>query len=243
MGTACLLITRPEPSATRFAAAARAGGWYGDALIAPLLNINLSAQAIEIAQDETVIFTSQHAVAALCAQTARRDWPVWCVGPTTAQAARAAGFGQVHQSGGDALALLADLRGHHGPFVHLRGQHAVMDLAGALREAGAAARDQIVYAQTACPLSARARAALASPQTKIVAPVFSPRSAALLAQALTKTPCRASLEIVAISAQAAAQISGVGRDHLHIASHPTGAAMLDAVLRLQPALEPRTKPR
>lgn len=245
MRPACLLLTRPKPSAERFAKAARDAGWRGDILIAPLIKIVLHPHAIALGGDDTLILTSQHAVAALVAATTGRDWPVWCVGPGTAQAASAAGFSRVQQSGGDANALLADLRAARpqGPLVHLRGRHAIMDLAGALQNAGFAARENVVYDQEARALSDAALDLLAQSDANIIAPVFSPRSAQLLCDALERAPCAAKLSIVAISDAAARPIAPLQPASVKIAVRPDAAAMLDAVFVLQRALEPRTKPR
>jgi uroporphyrinogen-III synthase len=242
----CLLLTRPQEDAQRFADLASADGWEGDILISPLIEIILHpVSEAALAQAASLVFTSQHGVAALVAATARRDWPVWAVGPRTAQAARAAGFGQVHQAGGDAAALLDDLvqTPPVQPVLHLRGAHAASDIAQLLGERGLRAEGLVAYTQTACPLSSVAKARLEA-GGDVVAPVFSPRSARLLADSLADVSHTSTrLYPIAISAAAALPLAGLGLQPCIIAARPDVPAMRGALLATQAKLEPWAKPR
>lgn len=200
---ATLLLSRPQDSAERFAREMRALGWAGPVMVAPLQRIVLHPLARQdVAGARGLIFTSQHGVAAWQAAGLECDLPVCCVGPRSAEAARAAGFGDVRQApGGDAASLLAMISADPppAPMLHLRGAHVAMPLAQKLAARGIEARELVVYRQEAMALQQHARALLSRPGD-VVAPLFSPRSAQLFAAALGALPRRvARLHIVAIS--------------------------------------------
>ena len=234
-----VLLTRPRPQADRFAAALRAAHPGLAITIAPLLKIVPLALPHDAAMGaKGLIFTSENGVACYAAGSARRDLPVWCVGPRTAQAAHEAGFGTVHQAGGDAVALIAALRRARpeGPLVHLHGRHMARDIARALRDAGLEARDHEIYDQRARGLDPAARAALGTPGALVV-PLFSPRSARLLVAALAGVKVAATLHPVAISAAAAAAFAPPGAPKALISATPDAEAMARAVSARIRALE------
>jgi uroporphyrinogen-III synthase len=215
--TVTILITRPEPEASRFADLLRADHGDGVAVLcAPLMQIRWAGALPPISGDETLIFTSRSGVEGFCRLTARRDLPGFCVGAATARAARAAGMAAV-ACGGDASALLQRIAddGARGPFLHPRGAHVAADIAGKLRAAGHAARDAVVYEQMPQPLTGAARRVLGG-TAPVILPLMSPRSARLFfTQAEAPS---APLFIAAISANTAQAV-------------PDGAA---SVLRIAP---------
>ena len=242
----CLLLTRPQADSALFAQRVRAEGWVGEVLFSPVLKIVLQPpKPAQLDTANTLVFTSQHAVAALVAATERRDWPVWAVGPRTAQAAQEAGFRDLRQSGGDAKALLHDLTRDPPmpPVLHLRGQHAASDIARHLRAAGQEADAVVVYRQDACALSPEAMLRLRQ-GGDVILPVFSPRSARLLSSALlAQTAITARLHLIAISDAAALPLNPVAAARCCIATRADAHAMRDAVLAVQATLEPWEKPR
>lgn len=217
-----VLLSRPRAASERFA---RALGKVSDApvIIAPVIEIEPVGDAVSAEGYGAVLFTSANAVRqALPAPGAK----AYCVGEATAEAARAAGFEAV-SAGGTAedleRRLLADLPG--GPLLHLRGAHVRGDLAGRLGRAGMRADEAVVYRQTDVALSedAKARAAAAP---RLVAPVFSPRSAARLSAEL---PRHADLTVIAISTAAADRWNAEAA-RIVVARAASAQAMLDAVL-------------
>jgi uroporphyrinogen-III synthase len=241
-----LLLTRPEESADSFAIAARAQGWRGGIVSAPLMRIE--GRVLDRAMIETAgswVATSQHAITILARTSPRRDTPLYCVGPRTAQEARAQGFGDVHQAGGDGAALLADLLASPppAPILHLHGAHLAVDLAARLSDAGFQAASVVAYDQVACPLSGAARAVLAGAGDVVVA-LFSPRTAQLFAQECREMgPIRAKLHILALSAKVAAALGDGPFARVTVAAQPDGKALLDDLLHLQAALEAGGNPR
>lgn len=222
MGEPILLITRPRAAAERFLAGCReAHDRPLDGLVAPIMEIAPLPAAIAWDAFDALVLTSSHA---LCDRDPPAGMRAWCVGDGTAEAARAKGL-HATSAAGDAGALVDALRrGDPGRCLHLRGRHGA-DIAARLRAHGIAAEERIVYDQVARPLSKAALAALAGDR-RVVLPLFSPRSARLLAERIG-TP-GAPLHPVAISPAAAA--SWPFRPPPDIAGHPDGAGMVRAVL-------------
>ena len=243
---ATLLLTRPDASAQDFAAQAMAAGWRGPILCAPLMRIVPRAvDGALVAGAGTWIATSQHAVAVLADTTGARDRPLYCVGPRTAQEARARGFAQLRQAGGDGAASLAQVLADSPPqpILHLHGEHLALDIAAGLRARGVAAEGRIAYGQIACPLGDRAVALLRAPGA-VVVPVFSPRSARLLVQQVAQiTDLKADLHIVAISESTAGPLAALRPARLHTSPRPEGDALLRVLLSVQAELEAAANPR
>lgn len=178
--TVTILITRPEPEASRLAERLRAlSGEEVAVVVSPLMRMSYGGVLPEMSGEEVLIFTSRHGVEGFCRLSARRDFACYAVGDATAEAARAEGLRAV-SAGGDAGALLARIAGDgaQGPFLHLRGAHVAADVAGALRAAGHDARDAVVYDQVEAPLSVAAQTVLAG-EGPVIVPLMSPRSARL----------------------------------------------------------------
>ncbi len=242
----CLVLTRPRPAAEDFAQQARAAGWRGEILIAPLMEIAVHPPSQEpLKQAAVLIFTSQHGVDSFARATQARHWPVWTVGPRTAAAARRAGFSDIAQaSGGDAVSLLAELEAAavSGPFLHLHGAHLACDLSAHLRARGLQAAGCVVYDQHPVALQPEHRARIEQ-GGDLVLSCFSPRSSRLLrAQIEGLNLSRAKLHMVAISSAAASELRELPLIHSQIATRPDAGGVLDALACLQAALEPTEKP-
>lgn len=228
-----VLVTRPEPDASALGAALRARGWRP--VLSPLLEFAPAPCAPDLRGIGALVMTSAAGARAAPAGAALRALPVWAVGEATAAAARAAGFAQVRAGPSDAAALARAILAHAAPgnvLLHLRGRHGTAGLAEALAAGGLTLREAEVYRMGAAPgLSPEAEAALAA-RAIAAAPVYSPRTARLLAERLAgrfDPAAIAPIAAIAISAAAAAPLAGVGFGALEVAAAPTGAAMLDAL--------------
>lgn len=138
-----VLVTRPEPEASRLAARLREGGY--DALVSPLLEIEREARLTpdDLSGVQAILLTSPRA-----AEAAGEDLspgllapiPALCVGDATAEAARRAGFSEISSAQGDAVDLLAltrrMLRPEGGKLLILRPRDAAKDFVPPLSEAG-----------------------------------------------------------------------------------------------------------
>jgi uroporphyrinogen-III synthase len=143
-----LLVTRPEPDATRTAAALRARGH--EVLVAPLL----ATQTIEAEFDErydAVLMTSANAARAASRQShfaQLRKLPVVTVGHRTAEIAQTAGFTQAGSPGGslaDLVAFVPTIFGAGSRLLYLAGEDRAGDLAAELGRHGVIVDTVVIY--------------------------------------------------------------------------------------------------
>jgi len=143
-----LLVTRPEPDATRTAEILRARGH--EVLVAPLL-ATLTITADFAGSCDGVLMTSANAARALSAHPRAgelMELPCLTVGGRTAEAARAAGFRHV-QSADGALGELADLVtarfDRSARLLYLAGEDRAGDLAVDLARRGITVETVVIY--------------------------------------------------------------------------------------------------
>lgn len=141
------MVTRPDDVAERTARGLRDRGHQ--VLLAPVLTIVPTGAPPPAWDDvQAILVTSRQAVLALAGQRLTR--PVWSVGQSTADAARAADWpqGGVGAADGTALAdlLSSSLDPKAGALVHARGRTAAPGLATRLKRGGFDYRPWIVYA-------------------------------------------------------------------------------------------------
>lgn len=209
---AVLLLTRPAADSRRFAALLP--GWR--AVISPILRIvPVAHDAARIHGAAGVVLTSAHAIDAAGPGAGRL---ALCVGGHTAQVARQAGF-DVRQGDGFAESLLPLIAAADIALIHPHGRH----LAKTLPVEGV-----VVYDQIAQPLTPDALTLLAG-DAPVVAPLFSPRSARLLADAVRGA--RAPIWPVAISPAAMDAWDAPRAGHA-IADAPDAAEMAAAIAAL-----------
>lgn len=226
-----VLITRPEPQASRFSTALQ--NRYGDLVqpvLTPLLRPVFMNPVLPDGSFGSVLFTSETAVRAAVA-IADMGLPkrAYCVGDRTTQVATDLGF-QAHSAAGDAESLFKLLleRPEHAPFLHLRGREVRGDLSDRLVAAGVPAASVVVYAQETLPLSGEAVAALQG-NGPVVLPLFSPRSAEQFHHALQVMPQSANLftglKIAALSPAVAAVLPEIPPQNIAIALAPNQAEL------------------
>ncbi|MBK1634851.1 uroporphyrinogen-III synthase [Rhodovulum adriaticum] len=223
-----LLMTRPRAQSDRFVRqfTDRFGPDFAIAT-APVMEIVLYEEPISLAGVGGVMFTSENGVAGLARVTQDRSPHAYCVGDRTASAARAEGFSarSAHGTAEELVKVVAaDPPG--GRLLHLRGEHARGNIAAALRERGFDADERVVYDQRPLDFDPAVKQAVAdAPLTYL--PLFSPRSAALVAKQLQG--CPGKLAIVSMSAAVTAAWDGPEPAAFVQASYPDGPAMLDGL--------------
>ena len=146
-----LLVTRPEPDASREAEALGRRGH--EATLAPLLTIEFcSGVLLELEGAQGLIVTSRNALRALAAHPeldAALKLPLFAVGEATARQAQELGFAKVIRGPGTGAELAklisGKLRPERGPLVHLAGETLAFDLKSALESQGFTVRRPVLY--------------------------------------------------------------------------------------------------
>ena len=216
-----LLLTRSEAQSKAFLnmCEARAGRRI-PVIISPLLRIEPLGDVPDLNRFAAVVATSANGVERLGVALAGRM--VRTVGERTAEIARA--------FGAEALALGENVeaflrRGGEltGPVLVVRGVHAIGDLSEQLAGQGHEVEEAVLYDQVAVPLNGAARSLLTG-GSPVVAPLFSPRTARLLAQTTVTAP----LLVLAISEATAEAWIGGGR--VQVAESPDAEAMCRLVI-------------
>ncbi|MBM3614042.1 MAG: uroporphyrinogen-III synthase [Alphaproteobacteria bacterium] len=229
-----VLLTRPAPQSQRFAQALQARLASVQVIVSPLMQTEWLHPPLPDWPFHALILTSETgAKAAGRLRTAGTALPAtaFCVGPRTKETARAAGF-QAISADGDVHALAALIRAAHpqGPLLHIRGEDVAGNLSETLTNSGIETHSAILYAQRSCPLSPAALILLRG-DGPVLVPLFSPRSAQILAQALP-ADAKAPLWIAAISPAAATEAQALTPARSTIAPHPDGGNMLHTVLQM-----------
>ncbi|MFZ5733829.1 MAG: uroporphyrinogen-III synthase [Pseudomonadota bacterium] len=237
-----VLVTRPHPDNAATAAALGAMGIA--AVLAPILRFEpVQSHGDADAAFDGVIVTSANALRAVenGGDTARLlELPLFAVGGHTAEAARAAGFRNVVDAGGDAAALAERVkaalkkRKRAAVLLHLAGADLASDLAGELGAQGMTVVTQTVYRMVPVGrLPDDVCEAFAAQQIEAVLH-YSRRSA----RAFVDAARHAGVEISALSLpqcclseSIGAELREAGAVRVSVASAPNEAALLDTLLR------------
>ena len=224
MDKPALLLTRPRDSAERFVAELDPASIAGLTIcISPLLEIVSTGVAPAVGNDEGVIFSSAQAVGFGPDGHGR---PAFCVGATTAQDAAAKGWAvQLVRQTADGLVEALGQTDKVPPLVHMAGVHRRGEIAERLQATGMAVRVVTLYEQRLVPLSRDAKNLLAG-KRRVIAPLFSPRTALQFAR---QAPDMRHVTIVAISPAVAEVLERHIVHQVRIASAPSGREMLRSV--------------
>ena len=228
-----LLVTRPEPDATRTAEALVALGHTP--ILCPMLDIVREPPRPLPAKCQAIAATSANAIRALAAHpdvSAVRNLPLFAVGDRSAVEARRAGFAGARSAGGGLPELcgmiVADLDPADGPILYAAGDVQSGDLAADLGAAGFTVATEILYRSVARPrLSEEAVAALRSGGVDGVL-LFSARSAEAFVGALAAdglSPLPDTVSAFALSEQAAAPLAGALHGAVRSAARPEQIAL------------------
>lgn len=191
-----ILLTRPLDQGARFATMLRDRFPGVDVLESPLLSVRYLTPDLPAGPFAAVIFTSENAVTAALPWRDRLPRTAFAVGDRTATAARAVGFA-TQSAQGDADTLVALLTAANpGPLLHLHGAETRGEVVPRLLAAGIAAQGVTVYVQEPQGFSDAAKAWLADTRP-VIAPLFSPRTAALFSAGAAGA--RAPLWLVSMS--------------------------------------------
>lgn len=225
-----ILVTRPSKDGAEIARVL--AGLGHEALLAPLLSVQFHAGApLALEGVQAVLVTSANGVRALARRTTRRDIPLFAVGPQTADAAARRGFLRVRNAAGDAVALAGLVPRWADPaagvLLHAAGEDSSGGLAQALSERGFEVCREILYrVEAATELPAAAVQALRQGSVE-AALFFSPRSARVFADCMTRVGLStAGIIAVCISANTARALAALPFAEVRIAQAPNQAALL-----------------
>lgn len=225
------LLTRPIADSRSLQAELRARGH--EAVIAPVLEIAYRDRPPDLNRVQALLFTSQNGVRAFDAAEPSREIPVFAVGRSTADAAIAAGFGQVESADGDSAALAALVAGRldpaDGALLHIAGTKTAGDLSSTLEAAGFTVRRSVLY--EARPVDSLPEIAAAALRDGKVAGAlfFSPRTADVFARLVAAAGLTSRLQGLAALclSKAVAERLGDGRwGTVRIAERPESPALL-----------------
>jgi uroporphyrinogen-III synthase len=146
-----LLVTRPEPDASREAEALAKRGH--EPVLAPLLTIKfMTSVPVQLEGAQALLVTSRNALRGLAAHPKRDaalQLPLFAVGEAAAREAQALGFTDVTIGPGTGAELaelvLSEAKPEQGPLVHLAGDTLAFDLKRALETRGFSVRQPVLY--------------------------------------------------------------------------------------------------
>jgi len=231
-----LIVIRPQPGNAATVAAARAAGIdaHGFALFAVTPR---SWQVPAPGQHDALLIGSanalRHAGAGLAAL---RGLPVYAVGETTAEAARAAGFSVAHTGAGGLQATLGALAPDHRRLLRLAGEERVP----LILPAGVSIDERVVYASEPQPLPAELIALLQRPA--IIALHSAEAARHLAASCVRHAIRRAPLRIAALGPRIV-QAAGDGWGEVAAASQPSDPALLALARQMCQDLGPEGRTR
>ncbi|MEM8876485.1 MAG: uroporphyrinogen-III synthase [Pseudomonadota bacterium] len=245
-----ILVTRPEPAASKTAEALEAEGY--DPVVVPLFEIKpmpgVDSVVEKVLRDDpqAIAFTSANAIRALMSSFTDSipqtllQLPVYALGEATAIVSRDAGFATVLETppdhGGDAKGLAAWITSRcepgGGPILHLHGQHRAADLSVLLAGPGLQVTARAIYvSQSAEPFTDSLRQHIAN--APVVAVLhYSPRAARHFVEraAEIRIPCHACLSPAVAEALDQALIGRkIGAGSVVVAELPNERALLRAL--------------
>lgn len=229
-----IIVTRTLPGARDTGDALRSLGYAP--ILSPMLRIVETGFDPGLADGIAhIVFTSANGVHAVAAAKVPPEVRVWCVGPSTAEAAHAAGYANVAEGDGNAddLARLILASGAEGPLLHVANEGAAGNLVAMLRAAGRDARFCAPYRTEAeASLNPDALAALQGAGPVILLLHSAKASGAVAASAADLSRAGA----VAISDAALAPLKGAAGRGEWVAGRPNDAALMQAVASAAAAL-------
>ncbi|MBK8197442.1 MAG: uroporphyrinogen-III synthase [Acidobacteria bacterium] len=222
-----VIVTRAEPGAAE--TAGRITEFDLTPIVSPMLRVvETGFDPAEADGVQHLVFTSANGVSAIRSSGLPRTLRAWCVGPSTAAAARAAGFTDVVEGDGNADDLAARILAAKpdGRLLHIANADAAGNLVAVLRAGGYDARFAAPYRTEAVPsLSAQALAVLEAGPALIL--LHSAKAAAALAASGADIR---ETRLVAISRAAAEPLAGRARLGCSYALKPNEDYLMLAML-------------
>lgn len=223
-----VLLTRPVAPASRIR---QMLGSDVHVILSPVIEIEPVAFSIDLSDYDTLIFASQHAVQSISGLAGLAGKQAFVVGEQTAKAARALGMSVV-ASLGNADDLVASIIAHRpkGKALFVRGVHSRGDIENCLKSFGLETDSVVTYDQKEQSLSSQAQRIFCGNRA-VVLPLFSPRSARLMAQKFRECSGTAPLTVIGLSAAVLAAWGDLASDVAVAVDKPTSQAMVEEILQ------------
>ncbi len=174
-----VILTRPQLDSETLARKIAAADPELRTIVSPLIRIEYRSCSIRMENYTAVVFTSRNAVRAVAEVARPRAMRAYCVGQSTAQIAREAGFECSAASGtAEFLTRLIVETGRNERLLFLRGRHVSGNLVEQLASRGMSIDEEVVYDQVRLDLNKQAMFALRAGPCVITA--FSKRTARIL---------------------------------------------------------------
>ena len=230
-----LLITRPEPDATKLKA--RLETLDHEATVEPLMSVTFDdADIVDVADVQAIVATSRNGLAGLKAQNAEKianALPIFAVGKATAIAARALGFRVIITGAGTVHDLIPQIVSACDPqaglILYLAGDTVTVDLAGELEPHGFRLDAPVVYRMSpAQNFTDSTFEQLATGEIDGVL-LFSPRTADIYVELVKKHRVTASVSRMThycLSPAIARRLAPLGQIRIETADAPNLDAML-----------------
>ena len=223
-----VLLTRPAVPAARFRKMLRRGA---EVIMSPVTEIEPVAFEIDLSGYGTLIFASQHAVQSMKGVAGLSGKRAFAVGEHTATAASELGLAVVasDRTADDMVARII-AKSPAGNLLFARGVHSRGDIENCLESAGLETDSIVTYDQIEQALSAEAIEILRG-ERPVILPLFSPRSAELMARKSSECSAAAPLILITMSAAVLAAWDGPVAAHSMSVNEPTAQAMAEETLQ------------
>ncbi|MGH1422852.1 MAG: uroporphyrinogen-III synthase [Hyphomonas sp.] len=231
MTKAQVIITRALPGAADTASRLLEEGYTP--LLSPALElIRIPVPNFDDSDFPQIIFTSANGVRFFCDASSNRNKIAWCVGPSTARAARNAGFTDVREGAGNgeqlAALILADPDSATTPLLHVANDAAAGKIVRTLNANDRKATFAALYTtRTASCLPSTTTDAM-SGASRIIVLIHSAKGATAFSE-LIEGKSLANCIIVAISDVAVTPLKGKGASAIIIAATPNEDALFQAL--------------
>jgi len=229
-----IIVTRAEPGASETLLRLEQLGYT--VLRAPALALHeqLNTPLPTASAISGLVFTSANGVRAYATQRDDRESTTWCVGPATAEAARQAGFGTIHESVGNASDLAhfiaANSAPEDEPLLHVANAAAAGNLKRELEALGFSVAFAPLYAMHPSSVLPNAVLDLIDKNTPAIVLIHSAKGAEAFANMLGRQNMQVAA-LVAISESASAPLAKLALDRTYVAAVPNEDGLLRALKR------------
>ncbi len=234
---ATLLLTRPEGMNAKVLASLDPISPGIQVIQSALMEICATGITADLSNAAGVIFTSRNGVHF---GGPSQRLPTFCVGPATADAARAKAWPVEHVAqNADALVQKLITSRPKPPILHIAGSARRGEIAARLTSAGIETQAVAVYDQRLNSLSDAAKTAILR-ESPVIVPLYSPRTAR---QFCTEAKSARALHLVCLSDAVREEVKAIGVLSVSVASQPNGRSMLQALQNVLRRVETEHAPK